>query len=143
VNLSCAITPVVTPAPTCSLSSSSVQLSGNKSQPVTVTVGTTAPATSGMISYGAWPGGLWPYVWTVALLGSGVFFRRRRCGRLAPAIPTAVLAFVMLAGCGGGSSSSTPSTHTTPGTPAGTYTATVTAASGSLQHTTTLTVVVQ
>jgi len=46
-----------------------------------------------------------------------------------------------MAACGGGGSSTT--TTTTPGTPAGTYTATVTAKSGSLNHTTTLTVIVQ
>lgn len=143
VNLSCVITPKATPAPTCSLSSSSVQLSGSGRQPVTVTVGTTASVTSGMISYGGLPGGASPYLWTVALLASAMFFGRRLCGLAASATPIAVLVAAMLAGCGGGSSSSTPSTHTTPGTPAGTYTAAVTAASGSLQHTTTLTVVVQ
>jgi len=143
VNLSCAITPVVTPAPTCSLSSSSVQLSGNKNQPVTVTVGTTALVTSGMITYGGLPGGVSPYVWMVGLLASAMFFRRTLRGWAASAAPIAALLAAMLAGCGGGSSSSTQGTHTTPGTPAGTYTATVTATSGSLSHNATLSVVVQ
>jgi uncharacterized membrane protein len=47
------------------------------------------------------------------------------------------LTLASLLGCGGSSS------HTTPGTPSGTYTATITATSGSLNHNTTLTVVVQ
>jgi hypothetical protein len=42
--------------------------------------------------------------------------------------------------CGGSSSSTT---HTSPGTPAGTYTATITAASGSTSHIMPLKVVVQ
>jgi hypothetical protein len=53
------------------------------------------------------------------------------------------LAFVALTGCGGSSSSSPPPPTTLPGTPAGTYTATVTATSGSLSQQETLTVIVQ
>jgi hypothetical protein len=50
VSLSCAITPAATPAPTCSLSSASEQISGTTPQSVTVTVGTTAPSTTAMLS---------------------------------------------------------------------------------------------
>jgi len=53
------------------------------------------------------------------------------------AVALIAVEFLGMAGCGGGGSSSTP------GTPAGTYTATVTATSGNLNHRTALTVVVQ
>jgi hypothetical protein len=72
----------------------------------------------------------------MVLLGSGFLFAgyQRRPVLGIPMI--AVLLFGMTACGGGGSSSST----TTPGTPAGTYTATITAKSGSLSHNTALTV---
>src|SRR5271165_1501758 len=63
--------------------------------------------------------------------------KRRRPLRSAAAI---VLALIALAGCG---SSSTSHSSGSKGTPAGTYTATITATSGSLSHQTTLTVIVQ
>jgi len=46
VNLSCSITPPVDRAPSCTLSSSSVHISGSGTQTVTVKVGTTAPVTA-------------------------------------------------------------------------------------------------
>jgi hypothetical protein len=73
-------------------------------------------------------------LFAAGLLGLG---NRRRLPVLAT--PIIILACASWIGCGGGGSSS----HTTPGTPAGTYTATVTATSGSLNHNMTLTVVVQ
>jgi hypothetical protein len=58
-------------------------------------------------------------------------------------LPLMVLVFLMT-GCGGGNSSSTPPSSTaSKGTPAGTYTASITATSGSLSHQVTLTVIVQ
>jgi hypothetical protein len=142
VNLTCILSPVLNPAPTCALSSSSVQISGS-AQPVTVTVATTAPVTTGLVFHFDFPVGGTPITRTTILLGLGLLllWSRRRLPRLAGAL--IVLAFVSFAwaGCGGGSTSTTAGT-TTPGTPAGTYTATVTAASNSLSHTTNLTVVV-
>jgi len=139
VNLSCSIP--ATPAPTCSLSSSSVQLSGSGAQPVTVMVGTTAPVTTGMVSKGEgdFPSGALPLTWTAMLLGT-VWLLLRNGKRLpALAAPMVVLALASWVGCGGGGSSSSSGTA---GTPAGTYTATVTATSGSMSHNMTLTVVV-
>ncbi len=80
-----------------------------------------------------------PLAWTLTLLTSGWLFvrHRKRLPRLAA--PLIVLTLASLVGCGGGSSSS----HTTPGTPKGTYTATITATSGNLIHNVPLTVVVQ
>lgn len=55
VNLVCSIAPVVSPAPTCMLSSSSVQITGGTSQNVSVTVGTTAPSTASVMPYDGIP----------------------------------------------------------------------------------------
>jgi Beta-propeller repeat/Abnormal spindle-like microcephaly-assoc'd, ASPM-SPD-2-Hydin len=140
VSLACNVSPVVTPAPTCRLSSSSVQLSGGANQSVTMTVSTTA-GTTGAISYLGFPGGAIPLAWTLALFASGLFFIRETRSWLATAPLTAVLALTVLVGCGGGNTPSSPSSL--PGTPAGTYTVSVTANSMNLSHNTTLTVVVQ
>jgi hypothetical protein len=82
-----------------------------------------------------------PASWMMLLLASGLLFAgyRRRIRLLG--IPMIAVAFLAMPGCGGGGGSS--SSTTTPGTPAGTYTATVTAKSGSLSHNTALTVIVQ
>lgn len=139
VNLSCAITPVLTPAPTCTLSSSSVQISGSGTQTVTIKVGTTAPVSSGTAFRTGIPPAMQPLLWTFVLLGSGALLAGTRRCRLVLAKPVTLLIVFSMA-CGGSSSSTT---HTTPGTPAGTYTATITATSGSTSHTMPLKVVVQ
>jgi hypothetical protein len=128
VNLSCAITPAATLGPTCSLSSASEQISGTTAQSVTVTVGTTASSTTGMLSPIGLPPGPLPWGWTllcttmlVAISWLALQSRKRAAILVAPV----------------------SSSHNTSGTPAGTYTATVTATSGSLTHTTAFTVTVQ
>jgi len=128
----------MSPAPTCALSSASVQISGSAGQPITVTVGTTAAGTTATMPQDHFPPGAMPITWTLALLCiAGLWLRdRKRLPWLAA--PPFALAVVMCAGCGGGASS-----QATSGTPAGTYTATMTATSGSLSHTTTVTVVVE
>jgi len=79
--------------------------------------------------------------WALLLLGGGLLFvglgRQRQRPVLAAA--TIVLGIAGWVSCGGGGSSP----QTTPGTPAGTYTATITAKSGTLNHNTALTVIVQ
>ena len=140
VNLSCAITPAVTPAPTCSLSNSSVQISGSGSQPVTVTVGTTAPVTAGTTSYLDIPLGPMPIGWTAILFGSGWLCVRSRKRLQLISAPVIVFALASLMSCGGSNSASS---HTMTGTPAGTYLITITATSPNLNRTTTLQVVVQ
>jgi hypothetical protein len=54
-----------------------------------------------------------------------------------------IMAATLIGGCGGGSSSTPPPPPPVTGTPAGTYTITVTATSGSTTATTPLTLIVQ
>jgi hypothetical protein len=138
VSLTCGISPTVAPRPACSLPSSA-QI-GTTAQTVTVTVATTAPVTtSALRGIGFPPAGI-PLAWTALMLGSGWLFLRNRKRLPGLAAPLIVLAVATWVGCGGGPPSSH---HTTPGTPAGTYTATITATSGSISHSMPLTVVVQ
>jgi hypothetical protein len=146
VNLNCAITPAATPAATCSLSSSSVQIGGTGTQSVTVSVGTTAPVTSGAVFHSGFPPAAFPLVWTVTLLGLATGLVKSRKWRLGFAAAPVMLLIAFSMSCGGsgsGGSGGGTSGHTSPGTPAGTYSATVTAASGSVSHTMTLQVTVQ
>jgi uncharacterized protein YceK len=109
---------------------------------VTATITTTASGSASTGPTGSWPTGVRFVAWALALGASGLLFagRRRRVGS-AGAIMV-VLAFAVIAGCGGSKSSTLPSTGFK-GTPAGTYTATVTATSGSLSHQVALTLSVQ
>jgi hypothetical protein len=137
VNLSCSISPSPAEAPACSLPGS-VNVTKGTLAPFTVTVSTTAAVTTGTISYADLPAGGLRFALTLLLLGAGLVFAgsQRRRPALAAVI---VLGMATWVSCGGGGSS----LHTTPGTPAGTYTATITAKAGSLNHNTTLTFVVQ
>jgi hypothetical protein len=139
VNLSCAVTPAVTPAPVCTVSAS-VNVPVGTAAPVVVEVSTTAPGTAGSISRANPPSGIMPITWTIILLASGLLCAGYRRRKPALATLTVVMAFLTMLGCGGGGSSSpTPPS----GTPGGTYTATVTAKSGSLSHSSVFTVIVQ
>jgi len=140
VDVGCAVTPTVTPATTCALSSSAVQISGSGTQTITVKVGTTAPVTSAAVPQASFPPGPMPLILTLTLLVSGCLLARNRKRLPVLAAQMVVLAFVLSVGCGGGGSSST---HTSLGTPTGKYTVTVTANSGSLSHNMALGVVVQ
>jgi hypothetical protein len=139
VDLSCAITPSVTPAPTCSVPSS-MNVKAGTAMPVQAMVSTTAAMTAGTVSSDEFPPKAIPFAWSVMLFVPGLILLRNRRRLQVLASSSAVLSIILFVGCGGGGSGSS---HTTPGTPSGTYTVTVTATSGSLQHSTTLTVVVQ
>ena len=138
VNLSCSISPSVTPPPTCTIPSS-VQVTGSNAAQVQLKVATIAPMTTGTVSWPSFPPGSAPYAWTALLLASAILVGRRRLPALAR--PLVVLALCSFMGCGGGGGGS--SSHTTPGTPSGTYTVTVTAKAGSISSYTNLTIVVQ
>ena len=135
VSLACAITPAANPAPTCSVPGSASV--GSSPTSVTVTVTTTVAGSAASEPFGDWPAS-GPFVgWMLALGASCLLFVNKQ--RRVVCAATIVVAFLVMAGCGGGSSTST----STKGTPAGTYTATVTASSGSLSHQAALTVIVQ
>ena len=138
VSLSCTITPAVTPAPVCSVPTS-VNVTQGTAAPVVAKISTTAAVTAGSISPANFTPGGTAIQWTLALLASGLLFAGYRQRKPALAIPMIAVALFGMAACGGGSSTTT----TSPGTPAGSYTATVTAQSGSLKSVVGLTLVVQ
>jgi len=137
LNFSCAITPTVTKGPTCNLPAS-VQISGTGPQSVSVTVGTTATTTTSAFLDLRYPRAGLRLLWISALLGMVLLFARSHKRMSAFSLSIAIMGAVSLLGCGGSSS------HTTiQGTPAGTYTVTVTATSGNLNHNSVLRVMVQ
>ena len=85
-------------------------------------------------------------MWSLALaamIAVLLSFRRKRQTRFAPALSVAIvlLLAIIVAGCGGGGVGAPPPPPS--GTPAGTSIITVTAASGSVVHTTNVTLIVQ
>jgi hypothetical protein len=139
VSLSCAVTPVQAGSPTCSLGSNSVTFdhTGKASATLTVTAGAAAaslrvpPATRGgsnLFSFG------WLAVAGFAFMGISLSCTRSRTrkGTFFAVFPV-VAGLILLAGCGGGSSRPPPVN----------YAITITAMSGSTQHSTALTLTVQ
>jgi subtilase family serine protease len=143
VAFTCSVTGGGSPAPTCAFSVSPVP---NASGTSTLTVSTTAShsLSGALTSPGSGRGFGWLASSTTLFAGIfllGVPMRRRR--RMAGFGLMLLVFFAAGVGCGGGSSSGGGSAQTG-GTPAGTYTITVTATSGSLSpQTKGLTLVVQ
>lgn len=137
VNLSCTIAPAVTAAPTCALSTSSVHISDASSRSVTLSVGTSAPVSSGTLPGPALPTGLLPVCFTAIAIASGLHARKTQ---LRPAAFTVALVLALFAcsGCGTGGGS-----HTSGGTPAGIYQVKVVATAAGLSHEVSLKVIVQ
>jgi len=139
VNLSCSLPATAT---TCSTSPASVTQAGN----FTVTVTTTSRAFLPYLRLPRIPR-FWPLAAPIILLAFLVVAillsanRTRRQRAFAGATFALVLLFVVFeaVGCGGGGPPPPPPPH---GTPAGTYTVTVTGMSGSTTHTATVTLVV-
>ncbi len=136
VNLSCSsISPVVSPAPTCTFSPASITGSGKSTLTVRTTAGTKASLAPGSkgIFYGMWL----PIVGLVGL-GAGLTSRQKRSCLLAGLL---FVGLVLLTGCGGGSSSFSNNGNGLPGTPANAYTVTI-SATGPVTHTASLSVTV-
>jgi hypothetical protein len=135
---------------TCSLSPASVDLtSSTPSASTKLTINTTAPSLlppSGEPAGPGWPGnGLEVALVCIFGLAMMLFWVRRRRPERRWRSAFAVLALasaLALASCGGGGQSSPPP-PTDPGTPVGSYGVTVTAKSGSLSHSTDISINVQ
>ena len=137
VALSCSVKPSSASTPTCSISPGSVAPATSATLTVRTTGATASalPSSSGSAPFYA----LWlPLIGVVAGVGFGSGKKRR--GR----IPAALLACALFAGlvfaiaCGGGNTNSSNASSS-----AKFYTITVTGTSGSLKHSTTMTLTVQ
>jgi hypothetical protein len=111
---------------------------GSSSGTVTLSIATTAAVVAGLHP---WQGGSLFYASILPLFGIVLASRKKPRARLSGWGGACILALLLLTGCGGGSSGSNP--QPTPGTPPGTYTVTVQATSGTLSHSTTVTLTVQ
>ncbi len=110
---------------TCTVNPASVNLNGSDSGSTTVTVSTTA--RSAVLMRPKPPTGPWIWLWMLALLaavGTRLMAGRRLAWSRAWApLAVAMLSVALWAGCGGGGGGGSPAPR---GTPAGTYSLTVT-----------------
>lgn len=131
-----------TPASTCKPSTTPITLQGTSPSTITLSI-STFPRTTTTVELRPHGGrfyATWLPVAGLAFLGLGVGTRVRRRGRmLAGLFFLTLMTLILLQPACGGHSSST----TTSGTPAGTYTVTVSASSGQFTKTTPITLVVQ
>jgi hypothetical protein len=145
VALSCSISTTLSPAPTCSLGAISVANSAGSS---VLTVSTTGPqaALSGAAEHGSgWLFALGLLLPAMLLSSAGVNTAKRRRLLSLCLIFLALSGCLLQVACGGSGSNNTPppTTKTTPSTPAGTYTVTVTGNASGEQHTTSVSLTVQ
>jgi hypothetical protein len=124
VTLSCSITPAVTPAPSCSFNMNPVSVQGANPVSPTLTFTTVGPSAAIFGAPGTFFAALLP-ISGFLLLGL-CFVSEKSCRKaLSRILPLWVLlACAAASGCGGGGNSSPP--PGSPGTPAGSYTVTIT-----------------
>lgn len=125
---------------TCLLSPSSITISDTSPKAIVLTLTTASNSVAALSSSRTNVTGLAAPTWLaiVPLAGLSLVYRRRRLF----ALMTYVLVLGVAACSGGGNNSAPSAPPLSPGTPAGTYTLTVTAKSGSLVHTVTVSIVV-
>ena len=139
---SSAITMSDTGLPTAStgtFTSTTVNLSGSSPGTTTLNISTTArPVTTGSLFHGGAMYAAWLPIGGLSLLGLGVGASTRRRRWLVGTLLGFVAGLILLQAACGNSSSTTP----TGGTPAGTYTITITGSSGSASHNQKVTLIV-
>jgi hypothetical protein len=148
VELTCSVSPSPALGPICSLAPSSVTPPSGASVTSKLTFSTTAPSSALL----APPGQHWRKSFYALLLPfagivcMGPWVNRKNYRTVtAWLLLTALLCLLSLVGCGGGSGGCSGATCNpgSPGTPSGAYVVTVTAKSGTTQHTTTVQMTVQ
>jgi 6-phosphogluconolactonase (cycloisomerase 2 family) len=155
ITVSCAGAPTNA---SCQLSATTLQVNTANPAPLGVSIPTTArTAIAPPAAPNAWPpaGKVLPVYWLLVLMAIllGVIARGSRAHAIAPRLAwerTAALLILLAmlsaaAGCGGGSTTTVPPPPPPPpptGTPAGTYTITVTGTSGNFSQSVNLTLVV-
>ena len=118
---------------------SPIAMSGTSSQTTTLSISTTArPVSTGNLLRGRAFYATWLPVGGLSLLGLGVGAGYKRRRWLAGALLGLIAGIILLQGACGSSSSATSTT----GTPAGTYTITITGANGTVSHNTTVLLIV-
>jgi hypothetical protein len=121
-------------------SGATMNVNGSSAATFNVTVSTTARSMAALLP--GWTGSR-SWLWAVVLIGA-IILPNAKCSRRSTwrAVRLSPLLLVLLLGACGGGGGSTSSTNPT-GTPAGTYSLTVTAISGSVKQSVELTLTVQ